>query len=285
MKIWKKLCKGLFWVLIIALLLAPLGLIYEISNREQAQYQVPDPPKFVESAYGTIVKAERMDVRETVTVSGSFVSETFAYQELSFEQPSYIRWNVSVGQEVQEGQVLGTYLGEEIISQYTGILRVNNAGSRDNAYLKVELFSPVVLQCAVSQKALNSLRRAKELTTEDGKTVTLVYASKVQNANGLFKVQLKIDSEFYSYGMAAQDLLLYTGYNYLQTLVLPESALYQKVAGENEPWFAYQVSETGQLIGEVEVTRGYSDGTFVCVTGVNAGDLFDSGYKAIKGGS
>ena len=285
MKLFRKLCKGLFWLLIIALLLAPLGLIYEISNREQAQYQVPDPPKFVESAYGTIIKAERRDVRETVTVSGSFVSESFAYQELSFEQPSYIRWDVSVGQEVQEGQVLGTYLGEEIVSQYTGILRVNNSGSRDNAYLKIELFSPVVLQCTVSQKVLNSLRRAKELTTEDGEKVTLVYASKAQNANGMLKVQLKIDSEFYSYGAAVQDLLLYTGYDYLQTLVLPEAALYQKIAGEKEPWYAYQVSESGALIREVEVTRGYSDGTYVCVTGVNAGDLFDTGYKAIKGGT
>lgn len=284
MKFLKKLYKGLFWLLIIALLLAPLALIYEISNKEQEQYQVPDPPKFVETAYGSIVQATRKDVVETVNVSGSFVSETFVYQELNYKNPSNIRWDVTVGDEVQEGQVLGTYNGEEIISQYSGILKTNNAYTQGNSYLKVQLLEPVVLECRVTQKVLNSLRRAKELTTEDGEAVTLVYTSKVKNPNGLLTVQLSIDTEFYSYGEAVEDLVLYTGYEYMQTLVLPESALYQKVAGEDEPWYAYEVTQAGAMVGEKEVTRGYSDGTYVCVTGVEAGQYFDTGYKAIKGG-
>lgn len=285
MKFLKKLYKGLFWLLIIALLLAPLALIYEISNKEQEQYKVPDPPKFVESAYGTIVQATRKDIKETVSVSGTFVSESFAYQELDYKTPGNIRWDVSVGDEVQEGQVLGTYNGEEILSQYTGILKANNSYSQGNAYLKVQLLEPVVLECRVTQKVLNSLRRAKELTTEDGEAVTLVYASKVKSANGMLTVQLSIDTEFYSYGEVVEDLVLYTGYEYMQTLVLPETALYQKVAGENEPWYAYNVTGTGAMVGEVEVTRGYSDGEYVCVTGVEAGQYFDTGYKAIKGGT
>ena len=55
MKIVKSLLRGLFWVLIIVLLLAPVGLIWKISNQEIARYQMPDPPKFVQTAYGTIV--------------------------------------------------------------------------------------------------------------------------------------------------------------------------------------------------------------------------------------
>ena len=48
MKAVKMIFKGIFWVLIIALLLSPLVLIYELSNREMEQYQMPDPPQFAD---------------------------------------------------------------------------------------------------------------------------------------------------------------------------------------------------------------------------------------------
>ena len=59
MKVISKLAKVLFCLLILALLAAPLGLIYEISNREKRQYATPTAPDFVEMAYGTIAEAER----------------------------------------------------------------------------------------------------------------------------------------------------------------------------------------------------------------------------------
>lgn len=285
MRIMKNILKCLFWLLIIALLLAPLGLIYEISNREVAQYQVPDPPKFVQTAYGQIVAAKRMDVAECVTVSGVFTSEETAYQELSFRRPDRIRWEVDIGDEVQTGQVLGTYNGDEVISEYTGILIENNSYNAENAYLKIKLLTPVVLECRVNQKVLNSLTKAKELSTEDDELVELVYVAQVRGADGSTLVHLKIDSDIYAYGEELDELKLFTGYSFLQALVLPESALYQKIVGDEEPWYAYQVSQDGIFIQEVQIERGYSDGNYVCVTGVEAGDYFDTGYKAIAGGS
>jgi len=284
MKAVKMIFKGIFWVLIIALLLSPLVLIYELSNREMAQYQMPDPPQFVQTSYGTVVQAERMDMAETETVSGKFVSQGLAYQEIDVKTPSKIRWTAKVGSEVQEGQVLGTYEGAEILSQYTGVLKAINSYG-DEPYLEVELLSPLVMECYVSQKTLRTLQRAKELVTADGEAVTVQYVSVIPNAAGQLRVLLSIDTDYYYYGETVNGLVLQTGYEYLSALVLPTNALYQKVAGEDEPWYVYKVDAEGKAIGEVEVTVGYSDGSFVCVSGIEAGEWFDTGYGAIKGGS
>ena len=284
MKVIKIISKCIFWVLILALLLSPLALIYELSNREMEQYKMPDPPQFVQTSYGTVVQAERRDMAETESVSGKFISQGFAYQELDYKTPSKIRWTVKVGSEVQEGQVLGTYEGNEILSQYTGILRATNAYG-DEPYLEVELLSPLVMECYVSQKTLRTLQRAKELTTADGDAVSIQYVSVIPNAGGNVRILLSIDSDYYYYGETVENLVLKTGYQYLSALVLPKNALYQKVQGEDEPWYVYKVDASGKAIGETEVTVGYSDGSFVCVSGIEAGEWFDTGYGAIKGGN
>ena len=77
MKVIKIISKCIFWVLILALLLSPLALIYELSNREMEQYKMPDPPQFVQTSYGTVVQAERRDMAETESVSGIEAGEWF----------------------------------------------------------------------------------------------------------------------------------------------------------------------------------------------------------------
>ena len=172
MKIVKKLVSGLFWLLIIALLVAPLGLIYQISADEMEAYQTPETPVLRETSMGEACQAMRIDLRESVRVSGKFVSASYAYMELDQRTPSSIRWLLAI----------------------------------------------------------------------------------------------------------------YTGRVYNGTLVLPEDCVYQKEDQEDAPWYVRQVTEDGFLIGEQEVQVGYSDGEYVCVTGVEEGAWFDSGYKAIAGG-
>ena len=65
--------------------------------------------------------------------------------------------------------------------------------------------------------------------------------------------------------------------------MLPEDCLYQKIAGEDEPWYVQQVSADGFFIGEMQVEKGYGDGNYCCVSGVGENQYFDSGYKAIVG--
>lgn len=282
MRIVKCFLKYVFWVLITALLLAPVGLIYQISNQEIARYQMPEPPKFVQTSYGSVVQAERRDMEVLVSVSGTFISNTLVYQELDYKTPSRIRWTIKAGQEVQEGQVLGTYLGDDVICQYSGkLIAINSYG--DEPYLEIELLSPLVMECYVSRSVLGTLQRAKELKTSDGTAVTIDYVSTIPDTAGNLRVLLNLDTDYYYYGERVTDLTLHTGNKYMQALVLPMNALYQKTAGENEPWYVYRVKANGEADGEIEVTIGYSNGEFACVSGVKAGEYFDTGYGAIKG--
>lgn len=283
MKIVKKLVSGLFWLLIIALLVAPLGLIYQISADEMEAYQTPETPVLRETSMGEACQAMRIDLRESVRVSGKFVSASYAYMELDQRTPSSIRWLVTTGDEIQEGQTLGTYKGEPVVSTVTGILEEMNTYSTD-AYLRVQLLTPVELSCSVNDRTLSLLKHADALTTEKDEAVTLSYVSLQKNADGTTNIRLSIETDRFIFGQELEKLAIYTGRVYNGTLVLPEDCVYQKEDQEDAPWYVRQVTEDGFLIGEQEVQVGYSDGEYVCVTGVEEGAWFDSGYKAIAGG-
>lgn len=283
MKIASMVFKCLFWVLVIALLVAPIGLIYEISNREKLEYAVPDPPVFIETAYGSIAVAERMDMKDGVSVTGSFQSFSFNYIELKQKEPSQIRWNISVGDEIQVGDCIGLYKGEPVLADCSGLVSEMQVYSND-AYIKVQQASPVVLACDVSTSTLMALKYAKGLSTMDGETANLVYVANIRNSDGSTRVHLQIESEDYFLNQSVEDMYFYTGNEYLQALVLPEECLYQKVAGEKEPWFVRQVTSDGVFIAEIEVGRGYSNNEYVSVTGVEEGQYFDAGYGKIATG-
>lgn len=286
MRIVKRFFKGVFWLLILVLLVAPLGLIYHISQGEMQEYQAPTVPVLRETAFGSIAQARREDVAECISVSGTFVSKTWGYMELTQKNPNLIRWDVTVGDEVREGQILGDYRGESIVSTLTGIVLEINSYNPENAYLKVQLLEPLELECHVTDRILTTLKHADAgMSTENGEAVTLTYAALTKNKDGTTTVRLSIASEDYSYGETVEDLNLMTGRSYTMALVLPAKCLYQKTVGEEQPWYARQVTAGGYFISEVEVNVGYSDGKLVCVSGINEGDYFDTGYQAISQGS
>lgn len=278
MKFLSRLLKCLFWVLVLALLAAPIGLIYEISNREKQAYVVPEPPVFVETAYGTIAAAERMNMKESVLITGSFQSFTYEYMELTQRDPAQIRWNISAGDEIQTGQIIGMYKGDEIKAECSGLVREIQAYSSTNAYIKVQAPSPVVLVCDAAPGTLLSLKYAKAPSTQDGETVSLVYTADIRNSDGTTRIHLGIDSDDYFLNQTVEEMCIYTGNEYMNSLVLPKECLYQKTAGEKEPWYVRQVREDGVFLEEIEVGRGYEDQDFVCVTGIQEGQFFDAGY-------
>lgn len=282
MKILKSIFTGAFWLLIVALLVAPLGLIWQISQNEMAEYKAPDVPVLQETAVGDVIQAIRQDVQEYVIVSGTFTSTEYAYMELNARQASSIRWIVDIGDEIQAGQVLGTYKNTEITSTVTGILVELNTYSA-SPYLRVQQFAPVVLETRVDDRTLSALKSAEELVTESGDPVTLEFYSMQKNPDGTTDVRLSIDSDQYTYGQELREHRILTGRVYRKTLVLPAKCVYQKNAGENEPWYARMVTEDGIFLMEMEVQIGYTNGDVVCISGVEEGAWFDSGYKAIVG--
>ena len=284
MTIVKKCAAVLFWLLILALLLAPLGLIFQISRSELAEYQTPERPVLQQAAVGGIAMATRTSVDEYVTVSGTFTSETYVYVEMEFENPSRIRWEVSTGSEVQEGQVLGYLDDEPIVSTVTGILTSIHLNAGDS-YLKFRLFAPVVLSCRVDERTLSALeKRAESLITLKGEKVTLLFASQQKNPDGTINVRLSVDTDRYTYGEVLEGLKIQTGRSYQGVVVLPLDCVYQKVQGDAYPWYVRQVTEDGIFVQEVEVEIGYISGNQVCVNGIAEGTYYDTGYKAVAGG-
>ena len=282
MKALKLLGKTVFWILILGILLCPVYLIFQLSGAEMAEYETPPPPVILDSAYGEVKPAYRGDLEEFVTVSGSYVCKEYAYMELNYRDPSMIRWEVSEGDVIFQDQVLGYYKGDPVISTVTGVISQIQAYGTE-AHIQVKLLAPTVLECRVDDAVLRSLLRSEGLRTEDGSVVVLTYASPIKNSDGTTTITLTTGTED-TYGSSVQDLILYTGRVYTGVLMLDMDCVYQKEPGEGQPWYVRRVSADGIYQDEVEVELGYSSGDIVCVTGVNEGDWFDSGYKQVLAG-
>ena len=282
MKTLKLLGKTLFWILILGILLCPGYLIFQLSEAEMAEYKTPPPPVILDSAYGEICQASRGDLEEFVTVSGSYVCKEYAYMELDYRDPSMIRWEVSDGDVIFQDQVLGYYKGDPVISTVTGVIaQIQTYGTE--AHIQVKLLAPTVLECKVNDAVLHALHRSEGLRTQEGAVITLSYESPVKNSDGTTTITLTTETPGI-YGSSVDELVIYTGRVYTGVLMLDADCVYQKEQGEDNPWFVRQVSADGIYQKEVEVELGYMSGDWVCVTGVNEGDWFDSGYKQVLAG-
>lgn len=282
MNVLKRIAKVFFWVLIIALLVSPLGILYEISQREMAEYQVNALPALAQTSIGRVLQVTRQDVQEYFTVSGVFQSSESAYQALSMENPGLIRWEVTSGEEIQAGQVMGTYNGENVVAEFSGIIEKINTGSAD-PYVKVKLLDKLVLEATVSKSTLAIIKRSMNMATEAGEPVRLTYTSNLKSANGDRRIQLVIESDAYSYGTSV-NLKIYTGLSYPQVLVVHQDCVYQRNPGTDNPWYVRTVTKNGEVIGEQQVEIAFTMGNLVCISGVAEGTYCDAGYKDIVGG-
>lgn len=281
----KKLFGAMLWLLILALLVAPIYLIHITAQEEMEAYAPPDPPQIVDVSLGKPVQAEIRDILQSVTVSGSFVSDTSTYVELDYKKPGEIRWPKNTGDEIQEGELLGYYLGDPIYCEVSGILQEINVYSTD-PYLRVAPFSPVVLECNLSKNALKILQQAADtLVTEYDEPVQLAYVAQRRNADGSALVRLSIDSEFYIYGEQEKDLVIYTGVVYEDTVCLPRSCVYSKTENGKEQFYVRRVTADGIFLEEMRVGILLEDPEFLSVSGIKDGQYFDSGYKTVSEGS
>ena len=281
MKYAKKALAVVFWLLILALLVAPIGLIVQISREEMQEFATPDPPVLQEMSIGGIYMATRASVSESFQVSGTFVSGADGYMELDYETVKDARWNVGVGSEVQEGMVIGTVNGEQILATMDGIVKQMHI-SQGDCFVKLELFTPVLLQTRVDKATLSILRNSRKLTVgkEEAK-VSLAFASCQQNSDGTFNVLIAIDSDEYTYGQVVSALHIKTGRSFDNVVSISNRCVYQKGGSQ---WYARQVSKDGFFIKEVEIEVLYQDEFNAFVSGINDGEYFDSGYQIIAGG-
>lgn len=281
MKLLKSILAGLFWLLILALLVAPIGLIVQISKEEMQEFATPDPPVLQEMAIGGIYQSVSASVSESFKVSGTFVSGADGYMELDYDTVKDARWNVGVGSEIQEGMVIGTANGEDIVATMDGIIQQMHI-SQGDCFIKLELFTPVVLQSKVDKATLSILRNSRKLTVgKEGAKVSLAFASRKQNSDGTFDVLIAIDSDEYTYGQVVSALHIRTGRSFDNVVRLTDRCVYQKGGSQ---YYVRQVTKDGIFLKEVEVEVVYFDGTNYYLTGINPGEYFDSGYQIIAGG-
>lgn len=265
MKITRKFSTVLIFLLILSVLTMPLVLVLFMYGGSMQVKQLANPPRLREASEDNERPSRVMlqNVRESVVVSGTFVGSDSAFQELAYKNPEDIRWIVSVGREVCAGQVLGYYLDEEILAQYTGILKERNLYAQ-KPYLRYELFSAVELQCRISREDVRKLETAESLSA-DSLNIQLTHVSGVCNEDGTVNVRFSLPGSIFTYGQQLENLKIYTGLELKYQMVLPVSCIYQKTEGEDQPWYVYQVTQQGEPIGEIQVELGYTDGEIVCI--------------------
>lgn len=282
MKILKSFGKVVAVLMLIASLAVPIALIYGISLQEMEEYQTPVQGEYTPSAYGTGEAVIRMDITESIEVSGNFISTSYVFQELKYEEVGKIRWLVHTGDIVEAGQTLGLYNGKPVVAEVTGIIESMSLSYGD-AYIQYTTMDGLALECRVTDKIL-SILEGGGLTNEAGDAVTLTYTSPLKNTDGTTTVRLNLEGTTGYIGQSVSSMKLYTGRVFYDSLVISENCVYQKDAGDSYPWYVRRISAAGYFIDEVEVTLGYSDGKMVCVTGVSEGDLCDNGYKSVISG-
>ena len=60
---------------------------------------------------------------------------------------------------------------------------------------------------------------------------------------------------------------------------MEKSCVYTPTGSDKK--YVREVDEFGKYLQEVEVTTGYSNGEYICVSGIEEGAFCDSGYKAV----
>lgn len=280
MRILKKIGSVLLVLVFVALFLAPAGIIWRISKAEQQQYLPAADEVLEDLAYGEIRQVMRMDIPETITVSGSVVSTATDFIELDgYWDPFLLRMTVESGQTVCAGDVIGYYNGEPVLADKTGVVKAVNIG--EDSYVWLQSLDSLALRLEVSdQTVLTALQQENAtLTDSDGTTYHVLEIEPTRTESGNAVVLLSCEGKALVYGQHYSELTLQTGRVFQQALVVEKSCVYTPTGSDKK--YVREVDEFGKYLQEVEVTTGYSNGEYICVSGIEEGAFCDSGYKAV----
>ena len=129
---------------LVAMIIPVLALIW-ISSIEQKQYTVENDIRIGEIAYGDICEANRIDLEETVTVSGTVVSGKVDFIELSeYYEPYKLRFIIHEGDCVAKGQLIAYYKGNEVYADKDGIVEAISIG--DESYIMLDSLSDLTIK-------------------------------------------------------------------------------------------------------------------------------------------
>lgn len=251
----------------------PVTTILYLSDKEIKKYAEDANFDFREVAYGAAEKVIRQDVEETYDFDLNVTCTTESVKELS--ENAQIK--VSEMDELFKGEIIATLNGTDIVADENGIVtRVEYAG--DKQYIYYHSFNALVFECMVPEK-YEYLFESEYLYNEKNEKINIISKSNI-NEEGYYRVYLSIpDDEAYDYGETVSGYQLCTGNIYKETLVVRKDCVYN---GDDGEYHVRIIDEKGNFIEEKVVEIGYSYGEYVCVTGVEEGQLCDSGYKSLN---
>lgn len=280
MRILKKIASVLLVLVFIALFLAPVGMIWKISEAEQQQYLPAADEVLEDLAYGEIRQVIRTDIPETVTVSGSVVSTATKFIELDgYWDPFLLRMTVESGQTIRDGDIIGYYNGEPVLSDKTGIVKSVNIGT--DSYIWLQSLDSLALRIEVNKDAVLAALQQEDitLTDADGATYRVLEIAPAMTEAGNAVVLLSCEGKKLVYGQQHPELTLQTGRIFQQALVVEKSCVYTPTGSDKK--YVREVDDSGKFLREVEVTVGYSSEEYICISGIGEGAFCDSGYKAV----
>ena len=282
MRVIKAIVKTILFFLLIGLFLLPVYALYQISLAEQARYDAPVLLAGKEHGYGEPTPVRRMDMSETITIQAEVTSGQTAYMELTdYWYPGRIRWVAQIGDAVEEGETIAWYQGKPVCSEITGVLREISLGEKP--YLRFDLLEDLILAADVDEIQLQVLQRdGLELQDSAGNALNVIDIDLIRGPNGT-RVLLQYDNPGLIYGERFDKLTLSTGRVWRQVLVVDTACVYQKPGDESH--YVRVLEESGELVGEKQVEVGYTNGTLICVSGIEDGTYCDPGYKVLVGGT
>lgn len=260
----------IFIIVLVFLYFIPIVFICLLSSMEVEKYSQDVDFNFKEMSYGEVVPVIRQDMREYYSFDGVFVSDLKKTVEIPFDAVV----NVEVDEEVFCDSIIATLNNKEIKAEVDGIVS-------DIDYIKnkciINDISSLLFECRVPKNYLKYFECCV-LYDELNSEIKVINKSNIID-KGYTKVYLKVPSNEYCYGEEIQGFPIYTGNVFRDALVLPVDCVYKK--SDDSRYYVREVSETGEFLYETEVTVGYSDGEYICISGIEEGAHCDSGYKAI----
>lgn len=268
MKLSHKIRNAVVFIVFLALLSIPVVCIFLLSSAEQKSYLAGEVKPHTSLSYGELIAPSYQDFEEYYTMSGTYEPYEAFVQELDANTALII----SVGDEVQTGNVIGYSGANPVLAAGNGILR-----EKAETYLCFDSLDSVCFVGNVNPLVAERLFTWNgELTTTEGYKVTPYFRSTLVK-NGTVQVKFLVEGE-HACGESVPTFDVRTGRVYRQLLALPDDCIYKKADGG----YYVRVVNGDQVI-EKPVVVDMRSGNYLSVVGVEETDLCDSGYKSAFG--
>lgn len=261
-------------------MVAPIGATIWLSIEEQKDYAPATEVEIPELAYGELYTPMRQDLYEQITVSGKVVSNQIDFMELgAYADVAKLRMLVSVGDYMNEGDLIAYYGGEQVFADRKGIIQEISPG--ENGYIKLESVTKLALaaSCSTNADFLKLIADGAALTDDRGLEYSVISANDFVDEKGKRMIYLSLPEEAdYMYGEVIENFEIRTGKVYTDVLTIKKDCVYS-YAG-NDRYYVRILNDNGDFYEE-EVTVGLVMDDYICISGIEENVRCDSGYKMI----